>query len=146
MKLNHVHLTVDDVPATRRFLERHFGLRATDEGHKNFDMLLDDDGLVLTLMGVGRSNTVSYPKTFHIGFIQPRDAHVDEINQRLKEDGFDVEPPSYQHGAWAFSFQAPGGFRVVVRSESSEQTGEPAEGKPTSSRRHGRGRHDTTHR
>ena len=51
---------------------------------------------------------MSYPKTFHIGFIQPSEAQVDEINQRLKEDGFDVEAPSHQHGAWAFSFQAPG--------------------------------------
>ena len=50
-------LTVDDVPAARAFLERHFGLRPAGEGHKNFDMLLDDDGLVLTLIGVGRSNT-----------------------------------------------------------------------------------------
>lgn len=115
MKLNHLHLTVDDVPAARTFLERHFGLRPQGEGHKNFDMLVDDDGLVLTLIGVGKSNTVSYPKTFHIGFIQPSEADVDEINRRLKEDGFDVEAPSQQHGAWAFSFQAPGDFRVVVR-------------------------------
>jgi hypothetical protein len=67
MKLNHIHLTVDDVPATGRFLQRIFGLRPVGEAHKNFEMLLDDDGLVLTLMGVGRNNTVSYPKTFHIG-------------------------------------------------------------------------------
>jgi catechol 2,3-dioxygenase-like lactoylglutathione lyase family enzyme len=52
MKLNHLHLTVNDVPAARAFLERYFGLRPLGEGHKNFDMLLDDDGLVLTLMGV----------------------------------------------------------------------------------------------
>jgi lactoylglutathione lyase len=99
-------------------------------------MLLDDDGLVLTLMGVGRNNTVSYPKTFHIGFIRPSEAHVDEINQRLKEDGFEVEPPSQQHGAWAFSFQATGGFRIVVRSESPQQAGEPAAEEPAGSHRH----------
>jgi catechol 2,3-dioxygenase-like lactoylglutathione lyase family enzyme len=34
MKLNHLHLTVDDVPAARGFLERHFGLRPLGEGHK----------------------------------------------------------------------------------------------------------------
>ena len=135
MKLNHLHLTVDDVPAARGFLERHFGLRPFGEGHKNFDMLLDDDGLVLTLIGVGRDNTVSYPKTFHIGFIRPSDAHVDEINQRLKDAGFDVEPPSRQRGAWAFSFQAPGGFKIVVRSES--QAGEPTREKTAGSHRHG---------
>jgi catechol 2,3-dioxygenase-like lactoylglutathione lyase family enzyme len=123
VKLNHLHLTVDDVPAARRFLERHFGLQPAGEGHRNFDMLTDDDGLVVTLMGVGRSNTVTYPKTFHIGFIQPSDAQVDEINRRLREDGFEVEAPSYQHGAWAFSFEAPGGFRIVVRGTESAGLG-----------------------
>jgi lactoylglutathione lyase len=128
MKLNHLHLTVDDVPATRSFLERYFGLRPSDEGHKNFAMLLDDDGLVLTLIGAGKSNTVSYPKTFHIGFIQPSEAQVDEINQRLREDGFDVEVPTHQRGAWAFSFQAPGGFKIVVRSEIDLHAEEAATG------------------
>ena len=115
MKLNHINLTVDDVPAARQFLERHFGLRPAGEGHKNFDKLLDDDGLVLTLMGTGGSNAVSYPKTFHIGFILPSAGDVDELNRRLKEDGFDVEAPSRQHGAWSFSFRAPGGFSIGVR-------------------------------
>jgi lactoylglutathione lyase len=114
MKLNHVNLTVDDVPGARRFLEKHFGLRPYGEGKKNFDVLFDDDDLVLTLIGVGRSGEVSYPKTFHIGFIQPTEARVDEINQQLKDDGFEVEAPSRQHGAWTFYFEAPGGFTVEV--------------------------------
>jgi lactoylglutathione lyase len=114
MKLNHVNLTVDDVPGARRFLEKHFGLRPYGEGKKNFDVLFDDDDLVLTLIGVGRSNEVSYPKTFHIGFIQPTEARVDEINRQLKDDGFEVEAPSRQHGAWTFYFEAPGGFTVEV--------------------------------
>jgi len=116
MKLNHVNLTVDDVPGARRFLEKHFGLRPYGEGHKNFDVLFDDDDLVLTLIGVGRRKTVSYPATFHIGFIQPTEGHVDEVNERLREDGFDVDPPSRQHGAWTFYFQAPGGFTIEVLS------------------------------
>jgi hypothetical protein len=32
MKLNHLHLTVDDVPAARRFLELRVGLRPLGEG------------------------------------------------------------------------------------------------------------------
>jgi lactoylglutathione lyase len=146
MKLNHINLAVDDVPAARQFLERHFDLRRQGEGHKNFEMLLDDDGLVLTLMGVGHSNTVSYPKTFHIGFILPSDAHVDEINERLKQDGFGVEAPGLRHGAWAFSVQAPGGFTIAVRSDPSEQAGEPAAEQSATSREHRHGSHDATHR
>ena len=114
MKLNHVNLTVDDVPKTRALLEKHFGMRPHGEGQKNFDVLFDDDDLVLTLIGVGRRNEVSYPKTFHIGFIQPSETAVDEVNQRLREDGFDIEAPSRQHGAWTFYFEAPGGFTIEV--------------------------------
>jgi lactoylglutathione lyase len=114
MKLNHVNLTVDDVPATRAFLEKYFEMRPYGAGQKNFDVLFDDDDLVLTLIGVGRRSKVSYPKTFHIGFIQPTETAVDEVNQRLRDDGFDIEPPSRQHGAWTFYFEAPGGFTIEV--------------------------------
>lgn len=115
MKLNHLNLTVDDVPAARDFLVRHFALRPQGEAHKNFAMLVDDDGLTLTLMGVGETNEVVYPKTFHIGFILPDQASVDELHASLRADGFATEPPADQHGAWAFSFRAPGGFRIGVR-------------------------------
>jgi lactoylglutathione lyase len=135
MKLNHMNLVVDDVPAARAFLERFFGLRAVGDGHKNFVILLDEDGFALTLMGVGRDNAVGYPKTFHIGFIQPDNAHVDAINQRLKADGVDVGPPSEQHGAWSFSCNAPGGFTIVVRSAVDWQAGEQA-GAAEGSHRH----------
>jgi lactoylglutathione lyase len=56
---------------------------------------------------------VSYPKTFHNGFIQDSEEKVNEINQRLKEDGFDVAPPKRSHG-WTFYVMSPGGFRVEV--------------------------------
>jgi lactoylglutathione lyase len=114
MKLNHLNLTVDDVPAARAFLEKHFGLRPFGEGKKNFDVLFDDDDLVLTLIGAGRSKRVSYPETFHVGFIQPTEGDVDRINERLRGDGVDVPPPSRQHGAWTFYFTAPGGFTIEV--------------------------------
>jgi hypothetical protein len=39
---------------------------------------------------------------------------VDEINRRLKEDGFEVDPPARIHGSWAFYFRAPGGFVIKV--------------------------------
>lgn len=66
-------------------------------------------------MGVGSSSKVSYPKTFHLGFILPSEAEVNAINLRLMEDGFDVDAPGCHHGAWSFSCRAPGGFSVGVR-------------------------------
>jgi len=46
--------------------------------------------------------------------MQATNEDVDEVNRRLREDGYDVEPPSRQHGAWTFYFEAPGGFTVEV--------------------------------
>ena len=61
-----------------------------------------------------RAPSVRYPSSFHVGFIQPSRSHVDAINQRLRQDGFDVPPPSVQHGSWTFYFTAPGGFTIEV--------------------------------
>lgn len=54
-----------------------------------FAVLHDDGGLVLTLM---KGDPVSYPNTFHIGFIQKSEERVNEINQQMKDDGFEVAP------------------------------------------------------
>ena len=115
MKLNHLNLTVTDVPATQQFLEKYFGMRATG-GNNNIALLSDDNGMVLTLtsMKVGRESEVKYPATFHIGFAQESEEQVNEINKRLKDDGFEVPPPSRQHGSWTFYFLAPGGFTIEV--------------------------------
>ena len=112
MKLNHINLSVTDVPAAAGFLEKYFGLRNPGGGKSSFIVLFDDTGLVLTLM---KSGQVAYPKTFHIGFGQESDERVNEIYQRLKNDGFDVNPPERSH-AWTFYVQAPGGFTVEVMS------------------------------
>jgi lactoylglutathione lyase len=117
MTLNHLNLTVTDVPATRKFLQEYFGLRLMG-GNNNITALKDDNGLVLTLtsMKLANETEVRYPGIFHIGFGQESEERVNQINQRLKADGFDVPPPSTQHGAWTFFFQAPGGFTIEVGS------------------------------
>jgi catechol 2,3-dioxygenase-like lactoylglutathione lyase family enzyme len=124
MKLNHLNLTVTDVRGTREFLETYFGLQgkvnpyngeAIEDGgeRRNFALLFDDDGLVLTLIGAGKGTEVQYPATFHIGFIQESEERVNEIHRRLKDDGFAVTTPRRLH-AWTFSVVAPGGFAVEV--------------------------------
>jgi catechol-2,3-dioxygenase len=122
MKLNHLNLTVTDVPATRKFLEEYFGLRYM-AGNQNITAMSDDDGLVLTLSSMKLANVteVRYPGLFHIGFGQASEERVNEINRRLKEGGFDVPPPSIQHGAWTFFFEAPGGFTIEVGAAVEEK-------------------------
>jgi catechol 2,3-dioxygenase-like lactoylglutathione lyase family enzyme len=117
MKLNQINLPVNDVPEARAFLERYFDMRGVGEAHKNFQLLVDDDGFVLTLMGVGPSNEVSYPRTFHLGSIQRSKAEVDQLNERLRNDGHEVELPSMRHGHWTFYVEAPGGVTIAVSAD-----------------------------
>ena len=115
MKLNHLNIAVNDIPATRLFLEKYFGFReAGAVSNSNIAILLDEDGFILTLMRSPGDSKVEYPSSFHLGFIQKSEEKVDEINQRLKDDGFEVKPPRRMHGSWTFYLDAPGGFMVEV--------------------------------
>ena len=116
MKLNHLNLSVTDVPEAQKFLETYFGLHNIGNNNQNMAFLSDDTGMVISLMNMklGKESEVRYPATFHIGFIQDSDEQVNEIYQRLKDDGFDVPPPSRQHRSWTFYFLAPGGFTIEV--------------------------------
>jgi lactoylglutathione lyase len=119
MKLNHLNLTVVNPEETSAFLAKYFSLSPRG-GNAGIQMLNDDNGMVLTLIKGraedrgedGAGGQVKYPSSFHIGFIQESQARVNEINARLKADGFDVPPASIQHGSWTFYFTAPGGFTI----------------------------------
>lgn len=137
MTLNHLNLTVPDPTETSAFLAKYFDLRPRG-GNMGIQMLNDDSGMVLTLIKArredlkepevvrpdgltggalragGKPPAVKYPSSFHIGFIQPTHERVNEINERLRNDGFQVDAPSHQHGSWTFYFTAPGGFTVEV--------------------------------
>ncbi len=134
MKLNHLNLTVSNVPETHRFLEKYFGLKsyAGTEPREAMSFLSDDNGMVLALFRVAKGAELKYPAGFHIGFIQESEERVNEINQRLREDGYQVPErvneinqrlredgyqvpkPARMHGSWTFYFNAPGGFMVEV--------------------------------
>jgi lactoylglutathione lyase len=48
---------------------------------------------------------------------QESEERVNEINQRLKEDGYSVDAPSRLHGSWTFYFTCPpGNFTIEVLS------------------------------
>jgi lactoylglutathione lyase len=115
MTLNHVNLTVTNVEETSEFLARYFGLRAVPESRREraFAVMFDDQGLVLSLTQAKRAAEVKYPPSFHIGFMQENEERVNQINRRLRADGFDVKPPKRLH-AWTFYLRAPGGFMIEV--------------------------------
>jgi len=116
MKLNHLNLTVTDVLETHRLLEKHFGLK--DYGalapSPAMSFLHDDNGLVLALFRSAPGVAVKYPAGFHVGFVQESEERVNQINQRLRDDGYKVGKPRRLHGSWTFYFQSPGGFTIEV--------------------------------
>ena len=115
MALNHLNLTVPDVPQTRAFFETYFGFRCVGGRQSDaFVVLVDESGFVLTLNNFAKAAEVVYPGAFHVGFRQDRREQVDAFYQRLKADGFDMKPPHEFHGGWTTYFRAPGGFLVEV--------------------------------
>jgi catechol 2,3-dioxygenase-like lactoylglutathione lyase family enzyme len=115
MRLNHVNLTVPDVPRARKFFETYFGLRCVaDKGRDALVVLIDESGFILTLNNFDKATEVTYPGAFHIGFMQQSREKVDEIYRRLKSDGFEADPPREFHGAWTFYLRDPAGFLIEV--------------------------------
>ncbi len=115
MKLNHLALTVTDVPATSNFLEKYFSLkpRPVAAGNINMALMDDDNGSIISLF---KGEKVQYPESFHIGFIQDNEARVDEIHARFKADGFEANEPQRLHGTYTFYFKSPAGFTIEVLS------------------------------
>ena len=72
MKLNHVNLTVSDVLGTRDFLVKYFGLMEMEGAPMNerFGLMPDPNGMVISLLHLGKTDEVVYPGFFHIGFVQ----------------------------------------------------------------------------
>ena len=119
MRLNHLNLTVPDVRKTQTFFETYFGFRCIAEMRRDtLSVLADESGFVLTLNNFEKAAHVEYPGAFHVGFNLENRERVDEIYERLKTDGFEMEPPRQFHGAWTFYLRAPGGFLVEVFHQS----------------------------
>jgi catechol 2,3-dioxygenase-like lactoylglutathione lyase family enzyme len=104
VKLNHVNLPVADVPATRDFFEKHFGFHRIAEPTDANVVLTDNAGLVLTISNFDHVDEVTYPKWFHVGFMQDSDEKVDDIYDRLKTAGLRPGQPENMHGARTFYF------------------------------------------
>ncbi|HSL46221.1 MAG TPA: VOC family protein [Anaerolineales bacterium] len=116
MKLNHINLTVSDVQAASDFLEKYFGMQNMG-GNKGMGFLTDEKdgwGFVLTLMKASEGIQSQYPSTFHIGFFIEKEEHVDALNRRLREDGFDVPAPENTGHSYGFYVKAAGGFTIEV--------------------------------
>lgn len=76
--------------------------------------LLDEDSFVLTLMKAGKVAQVTYPNAFNMGFFVEGEETVNEINRRLKDNGFDVPAPKRNNHVYGFYVKTPGGFTAEL--------------------------------
>ncbi|TSA86104.1 VOC family protein [Deinococcus detaillensis] len=115
MKLNHINLGVTDVPAAVEIFELFFGLKQAEGMPRNDNMtfLHDDDG---SLISVFKSKDVSYPKVFHIGFLQDTPEQVRAVHAQLTAGGHQVQAPYENHGRLTFYFNTPAVFIIEVES------------------------------
>jgi catechol 2,3-dioxygenase-like lactoylglutathione lyase family enzyme len=119
LKLNHINLSVSDVPALSDFFERCLKFKVTERrGNNKFAVLEVEDGFALILMHGKDVKTASYPSVFHVGFIVKDEATVRATHQRMIEAGYEAPPPaSIQRGGdptFGFYHSAPGGILVEV--------------------------------
>jgi catechol 2,3-dioxygenase-like lactoylglutathione lyase family enzyme len=69
VKLNHLNLTVSNVPDAHRFLEKYFGLRGFNgmEPREGMSFMSDDNGMLLALFRAAKGTQAKYPAGFHMG-------------------------------------------------------------------------------
>ncbi|PSL46071.1 catechol 2,3-dioxygenase-like lactoylglutathione lyase family enzyme [Chitinophaga niastensis] len=94
MQLNHLNLSVQDVPAARKFFETYLDFQSTDtKPNDTLAVLTGADGFILVLMNqrMNEKGNTSYPDAFHIGFYVADEAAVLAIYDRLQNSGILLE-------------------------------------------------------
>ena len=121
MQLNHLHLSVSDVPACSRVFARYFGfsqLEASANG--GFAVLSNSDGFVLVLMRHAKHVDAehAYPPLFHIGFLIEDEARVVQSHAEITAAGLHASPLEFSRGARRFYCRAPGGILIEIGHRS----------------------------
>ncbi|MDB5090667.1 MAG: glyoxalase/bleomycin resistance/extradiol dioxygenase family protein [Mucilaginibacter sp.] len=94
MNLNHLNLSVQDVPAARIFFETYFDFKCDDsKPNDTLSVLSCANGFVLVLMNerLNENGNKTYPDAFHIGFFLDSQDHVITLFDKLKAGGVHLE-------------------------------------------------------
>jgi catechol 2,3-dioxygenase-like lactoylglutathione lyase family enzyme len=94
MTLNHINLSVQNVPSARTFFETYFDFHAEDsKPNDTLSVLTGTGGFVLVLMNerLNQNGNNAYPDAFHLGFFVDNEAEVIAIFDKLKAGGITLE-------------------------------------------------------
>lgn len=116
MALNHINIPVSDPVGMQEFLIKYLGMTAMRPGSAAMALATDENDMQLVLMGprLSGEDAPTFPKVFHIGFRQKTEQAVNQIYQKMTDDGLDVAAPAKAHGAWAFYYRSPWNVMIEV--------------------------------
>lgn len=93
MKLNHLNLVISDILKAIDFFENCLGFRCLENRKDAVAVLTNEDDFVLVLWAskLNKTDTVSYPENFHLGFYQQDKEAVLAVYDKLKRAGIVLE-------------------------------------------------------
>ena len=125
MTLNHLNLSVQDVPAARTFFETYFDLTSEDrKPNDTLSVLTGTDGFVLVLMNerLNQNGNKTYPDAFHLGFFLNNQEEVISLFDKLKDGGIHLEQqPQKIRRTFGFYFHFQ---TIMIEIGSQINTGE----------------------
>jgi catechol 2,3-dioxygenase-like lactoylglutathione lyase family enzyme len=121
MKLNHLSFPSADTAATAAFFERYLGFTIAGTWEKcfilkrpGFDVVIDD----------AKDDQPSWPRAFHVGFELPSLEAVNELYDRFRTEGVEMETAVFNNGRGSrFFCRAPGGvmFEINTRRDAAPE-------------------------
>ena len=115
MALNHLHLHVADVAASRAFYETFFGFRE-DVWHGPILFLADETGFALAL---APGPVERLPDWWHFGFRLPSPEDVRRLGDTLAAAGHDLDETGDEDDLVWRRVRDPDGYRIEVYWEPS---------------------------
>ena len=109
MNLNHINLSVKDIPSARTLFETYFQFQAIDDKpNDTLSVLKGENGFVLVLMNekMNQNGNHAYPDAFHIGFYLENEMAVIALYDKLKSANISVgREPQKIRKTFGFYFQ-----------------------------------------
>jgi catechol 2,3-dioxygenase-like lactoylglutathione lyase family enzyme len=121
MKLNHLSFPSADTAATAAFFERHLGFTISGTWDKCF--ILKRPGFDVVIDHV-EGDKPAWPRAFHVGFELPDLEAVNELYERFKAEGVEMETEIFNNGRGSrFFCRAPGGvmFEINTRRDAAPE-------------------------
>jgi catechol 2,3-dioxygenase-like lactoylglutathione lyase family enzyme len=121
MKLNHLSFPSADTAATAQFFERYLGFTVSGVWQKSY--ILKRPGFDVVIDHAS-DDVPAWPRAFHAGFELPSLDAVEELYQRFKADGVEMETAIFNNGRGSrFFCRAPGGvmFELNTRADAAPE-------------------------